>query len=398
MFSNNEKEDSKLNDLNDDVVNRSEFSIGQRSIQQSIKKSRMDYLRESKENSSKSRPYFIFGIIIVIILLLIPAYSYFQIYVFPPRELALRVEDKEYSRGDVVNFIRYNQRISEDLGVPFQVGNSLFDAMLTLQENELSYQLAPKYGISVSKEEVDERFSTTLGFVAFNASDDPNLSTEDKVNLDEAKRQFINKIGVTEDDFRDFIKKSMFRERLREVVGQSVPKLQVQVHIYEIILFNPDNQIQQKIDRELKAGDPIEDIVMRYSENPNKKRDLGEIGWFPYGTNPELDGLLFGLDKDGNRLLPIRETTSPRYNEEKKWHSYIVVNEVSEAREVDDENMELLVDRAMTLFLNEERKNFDLKMVLDSDIFEWVNKQVKMSSLLPTPTAVSYDFSNLPGN
>ena len=398
MFSNNEKEDNKLNDLNDDVEEKLEFNIGQRSIQQSIKKSRMDYLKESKENSSKSRPYVIFGIIIVIILLLIPTYSYFQIYVFPPRELALRVEDKEYSRGDVVDFIRYNQRISEDLGVPFQVGNSLFDAMLTLQENELSYQLAPKYGISVSKEEVDERFSTTLGFVAFNASDDPNIAAEDKVNLDEAKRQFINKIGVNEDDFRDFIKKSMFRERLREVVGQSVPKLQVQVHIYEIILLNPDNQIQQKIDRELKAGDPIEDIVMRYSENPNKRRDLGEIGWFPYGTNPELDALLFGLDKDGNRLLPIRQTTSSRYDEEKKWHSYIVVNEVSEAREVDKENMELLVDRAMTLFLNEERKNFDLKMVLDSDIFEWVNKQVKMSSLLPTPTAVSYDFSNLPGN
>ena len=398
MFSNNEKEDNKLNDLNDDVEEKLEFNIGQRSIQQSIKKSRMDYLKESKENSSRSRPYVIFGIIIVIILLLIPAYSYFQIYVFPPRELALRVEDKEYSRGDVVDFIRYNQRISEDLGVPFQVGNSLFDAMLTLQENELSYQLAPKFGISVSKEEVDERFSTTLGFVAFNASDDPNIAAEDKVNLDEAKRQFINKIGVNEDDFRDFIKKSMFRERLREVVGQSVPKLQVQVHIYEIILLNPDNQIQQKIDRELKAGDPIEDIVMRYSEDPNKRRDLGEIGWFPYGTNPELDALLFGLDKDGNRLLPIRQTTSSRYDEEKKWHSYIVVNEVSEAREVDKENMELLVDRAMTLFLNEERKNFDLKMVLDSEIFEWVNKQVKMSSLLPTPTAVSYDFSNLPGN
>ena len=382
MFSNNEKEDNKLNDLNDDVEEKLEFNIGQRSIQQSIKKSRMDYLKESKENSSRSRPYVIFGIIIVIILLLIPAYSYFQIYVFPPRELALRVEDKEYSRGDVVDFIRYNQRISEDLGVPFQVGNSLFDAMLTLQENELSYQLAPKYGISVSKEEVDERFSTTLGFVAFNASDDPNIAAEDKVNLDEAKRQFINKIGVNEDDFRDFIKKSMFRERLREVVGQSVPKLQVQVHIYEIILLNPDNQIQQKIDRELKAGDPIEDIVMRYSEDPNKRRDLGEIGWFPYGTNPELDALLFGLDKDGNRLLPIRQTTSSRYDEEKKWHSYIVVNEVSEAREVDKENMELLVDRAMTLFLNEERKNFDLKMVLDSDIFEWVNKQVKMLSLI----------------
>ena len=55
----------------DDVEEKSEFNIGQRSIQQSIKKSRMDYLKESKENSSKSRPYVIFGIIIVIILLLV---------------------------------------------------------------------------------------------------------------------------------------------------------------------------------------------------------------------------------------------------------------------------------------------------------------------------------------
>ena len=398
MFSNDEKEDNKSNDLSENTDGKSDFSLGQRSIQQSIKKSRMDYLRETKENNAKSRPYVFSGIIIVFLLLLIPAYSYFQIYVFPPRELALRVADQEYSRGDVVNFIRYNQRISEDLGVPFQVGNSLFDAMYTLQENELAYQLAPKYGISISKEEVDERFNSTLGFFSFNSSDNSNQAEEDKANLEEAKRQFINKIGVNEEDFRDFIKKSMFREKLREVVGQSVPKLQLQVHIYEIILQNPDKTIQQKIDRELTAGDPIEDIVMRHSEDPNKRRNLGEVGWFPYGTNPELDGFLFGLDKNGDRLLPVRVTTNPRYDEEKRWSSYIVINEIAEAREVDDENMELLVDRAMTIFLNEERKNFELKMVLDSEIFDWVNKQVKMSSLLPTPTAVAYDFSNLPGN
>ncbi|MFL2665214.1 MAG: hypothetical protein ACJ0G8_04565 [Dehalococcoidia bacterium] len=398
MFSNEEKEDNKSKDLNGNTDDKSDFSLGQRSIQQSIKKTRMDYLRETKENSSKFRPYVLFGIIIVFLLLLIPAYSYFQIYVFPPRELALRVADQEYSRGDVVNFIRYNQRISEDLGVPFQVGNSLFDAMYTLQENELAFQLAPKYGISISKEEVDERFASTLGFFSYNSSDNSEQAEEAQVNLDEAKRQFINKIGVNEEDFRDFIKKSMFRERLREVVGQSVPKLQLQVHIYEIILQNPDKTIQQKIDRELKAGDPIEDIVMRHSQDPNKMRNEGEVGWFPYGTNPQLDGFLFGLDKNGDRLLPVRVTTNPRYDEEKRWSSYIIIDEISEARQVDDENMELLVDRAMTIFLNEERKNFDLKMVLDSDIFEWVNKQVKMSSLLPTPTAVAYDFSNLPGN
>ena len=65
MFSNDEKEDNESNDLNENSDGKSDFSLGQRSIQQSIKKSRMEYLRESKENSSKFRPYVLFGIIIV---------------------------------------------------------------------------------------------------------------------------------------------------------------------------------------------------------------------------------------------------------------------------------------------------------------------------------------------
>ena len=44
----------------------------------------------------------------------------------------------------------------------------------------------------------------------------------------------------------------------------------------------------------------------------------------------------------------------------------------------------------MTIFFNEERKNFDLHMVLDSAIFEWVNAQIRLSALLPTPTPVPY--------
>jgi hypothetical protein len=83
--------------------------------------------------------FIIAAIVVLFCILMIPVYAYFQNYVFPPRELALRVAGMEYSRGDVVNFIRFNQRMRWDLGVPFEVGNSLFDALQTLQENELAF-------------------------------------------------------------------------------------------------------------------------------------------------------------------------------------------------------------------------------------------------------------------
>ena len=40
----------------------------------------------------------------------------------------------------------------------------------------------------------------------------------------------------------------------------------------------------------------------------------------------------------------------------------------------------------MTVFLNEKRTEFDLYMVLDSQIFDWVNRQVRIATILPTPT------------
>ena len=172
------------------------------------------------------------ALVVLVGLLAIPGYSYYDTFVLPPRELALRVEETEYTRGDVVNFIRFNQRMSEELGVPFEVGNSLFEALQTLQENELAFQLAPRYGITVSAEEVDERLSGILGFVAVTVAERESQEYQD--NVEEAKRQFIHRIGIKEDVFRDFIRKSMFKERLRDVVAEDIPRVQAQVHLYEI--------------------------------------------------------------------------------------------------------------------------------------------------------------------
>ena len=365
-----------------------EYQAGRRSITNRGGVTRRQMVAEKQQLQIKSRPFIIAAIVVLFGILTIPVYAYFQNYVFPPRELALRVAGMEYSRGDVVNFIRFNQRMSENLGVPFEVGNSLFDALQTLQENELAFQLAARYGISVSSEEVDDRLNTILGFVAKTVAE--RESQEYKDNIEEAKRQFINRIEMDESVFRDFIRKSMFKERLREVVAEEIPRVQAQVHLYEIILFDRDPEVRRAIERDLVTGGAIENVILQHSQDPNVRRDVGERGWFPFGVTPEIDYLLFGLDGEGNRLLPIGQLSEPRYVEDSDWWSYMLAAEVQDAREVNEDNFEALTTRGMTIFFNEERKNFDLHMVLDSAIFEWVNAQIRLSALLPTPTPVPY--------
>ncbi|HCI85644.1 MAG TPA: hypothetical protein DHV68_02230 [Dehalococcoidia bacterium] len=371
-----------------------DYEAGRRSITVRGGKTRRQMVQEKQVQQAKSRPFIFVGILILIGLLAIPVYAYFENYVFPPRELALRVEDTEYTRGDVVNFIRFNQRMSENLGVPFEIGNSLFDALQTLQENELAFQLAPKHGITVSSEEVDERLDSILGFVAVTVAERESEEYQD--NVEEAKRQFIHRIGIEEKVFRDFIRKSMFKERLRDVVADTIPRVQAQVHMYEIIKLDNDPDERRALERDLIAGMDIENIVATHTEDPNYRRDLGDRGWAPFGVHPEIDALLFGLDGDENRLLPVRTPSSPRFDEENNWWSYLIIEEVQDAREVDPENFEALTTRGMTIFFNEERSNFDLHMVLDSEIFDWVNAQVRLSALLPTPTPVPFDPAQIP--
>ena len=365
-----------------------EYQAGRRSITNRGGTTRRQMVADKQQLQIKSRPFIIAAIIVLVGILTIPAYAYFQNYVFPPRELALRVAGMEYSRGDVVNFLRFNQRMSENLGVPFEVGNSLFDALQTLQENELAFQLAARYGITVSSGEVDDRLNTILGLIAKTVAE--RESKEYKNNIEEAKRQFIHRIEMDESVFRDFIRKSMFKERLREVVAEEIPRIQAQVHLYEIVLFDRDAEVRRVIERDLVKGDAIENVILEHSQDPNVRRDLGDRGWFPFGVTPQIDYLLFGLDGEGNRLLPIGQLSEPRYVEESDWWSYMVVAEMQDAREVNEDNFEALTTRGMTIFFNEERSNFDLHMVLDSAIFEWVNAQIRMSALLPTPTPVPF--------
>ena len=116
---------------------------------------RKELLAEQRQTKIRSRPWIIGGALLLIALLAFPIYAFIATFTLPPREIAVRVEDSIYTRGDVVDFIRFRQRLTEEVGGQFELGTSLFEALQVIQDNEIAFKLAPQLGITVSPDEVD---------------------------------------------------------------------------------------------------------------------------------------------------------------------------------------------------------------------------------------------------
>ncbi len=368
------------------------YQAGQRSITNRRGVSRFELMRRRERAALRNRPFIIGAIIFVLAVLAIPAYGFYRQYVEPPTEIAVKVEDSVYTRGDIVNYIRFFQRLSEDLGVPFELGTSAFEAMQTLQSNELAYHLAPRFGITVEQHEVDNQLESLLGFVADTTSD--TSMREHRSNVEETKKQFLNRIGLDEGVYRDFIRKGMFKERLRDELGKTLPRIQPQAEVYQIVLQDVSQATINRIERDLASGRTVGAIVLELSEDPNVQRTGGYIGWLPQGVRTDLDSILFGhkTNEDGSkgeRVLALNTLSGGRYDEASQLWTAHIVSDFSEAREIADDHFDILANLEVDRYINEHRFEFDTAISLNSEVYDWINRQVRSNAIVPTATPVS---------
>ena len=356
--------------------NSDSFDLGKRSITSSKGKSRFELLADNKKKSFIFRPFFYLGFSVFIILFIILSFFYTVTYIIPPMKDAIRVGEVSYTRGDVVNFIRFNQRITEDLGMEFEIGNSLFEALRVILEGELAYQIAPKYGISVSNDEVQLRIEMLMGFISVeNVGSDEYLS-----NVEESYRQFLNKTGLSDQEYRDYIKRTIFREKLRGLIARDMSRIQPQVELYEIVFESPDLSVINSIDRKLTMGTPIENIALEFSEDQEVLRTKGNIGWMPKGIDDKLDRLIYF--NDGIEINPSPKTLlkTPYNKNDDKGFAFYYINDFSEAREIEDKYFEQLADSEFENFINSFNEEYNLWMDIDSDIYNWINTKVLLAS------------------
>ena len=108
---------------------------------------RREIIARTRAQKRRNRPFIVAGLLIFLAVLTIPGVAYVQKFVLPPRELAVRVGDVVYTRGDVVDFIRFHQRLAEEQNASFNITDDLLGALETLSAHEIAYQRAPSLGV-----------------------------------------------------------------------------------------------------------------------------------------------------------------------------------------------------------------------------------------------------------
>ena len=336
--------------------------------------SRKEILRYIDKKKKLRSKLFLAIIVIVFLFSLIPISSYLLNVWIPYQKIALKVENTEFTRKDLVEFIRFNQRLSEEQGNQFDLGSSLFQSLQLLAENEIAYLYATDFGLTVDEWEIDEAFYLKLGlYNNFNLE-----SQEDEDVFKERKIQFLNQIQLDEFKFKEIIRKSLFREKLRRELSREIPTLQPHKYVFEIALEDISTPYLNKIQKEITATNNISKVVKKYSIDPQVMRGSGDFGWIPKGIKPDLDYLFFS---ENNQALRPKELSEPFIDQENSVFKFYIISDVNESLELSEENFEIISEGILTNFFNEKSQLVDMQYGLDNETFNWINDKVQVASI-----------------
>lgn len=331
-----------------------------------------------------------FGVIGVMVLLVLGILfaGYVWIFVRPPQERVVSVNDVTYTRGDMVKMLRIRQRLQEDQGQRLDTSSDIFQALQLIVENEIIAQSAPSLGITVSDEEVDTQIQATIIFQAGG-----QLAGKSEEQLDrefkELYSNFLNASQISEDEHRDIVRRTLLRSKVRQYVGESVPNVAKQYHVYRLAVGQEDeiDILFTKYDDYVKnSADPLilheafKAITREFSrEAPELVRRGGEVGWVPLGVLEDYDDVIATVE--------VGELSTPIPNRDQRQQAFIfMVSEIDELRELDPVNHEALKTRALERWINEQRREHDVYAVFNSDIYAWMVQQLGISTAItPSP-------------
>ena len=311
---------------------------------------------------------------------------YVTAFVLPSRELVVRVEDVGYTRGDMVNLLQAKQKQFELLGADFRSGAEIFKALQTIVENEIIAQSAPKLGVTVTEEEIDDQIKLSFTLPAdLNAIDPGQVGREFK----ERYNAFLNEIQLSKSEYRREIGRQLLRQKFRQFIGESVPTVAEQVRVHRIAMLDTDevdimqvkfnDTVGNKKDPEA-LQEAYKQIVREFSrDDPESVRKGGDLGWAPRGIHKNYEDDIFALEP-GQISAPINDFDDPR------TILFFMISERQEARELDPDNLEVLKNNALQDWINKSRSEFDVFAEFNSDIYDWLLEQLKLTaSTTPTP-------------
>ena len=351
-----------------------------------VKDKRYAKLRDS---GLKKRQRLVITAMVISILVVISTFiiGYIIVFVMPPRELVVRVNDVEYTRGDLLELVRIDQKTTEFMGGKFDASSVVFESLQQTVENEIINQIAPSHGITISEEQFDSMIDDIM-----RPSESASLGkSEEQISRETSERYlaYLNTLQISQEKHRSIVRNEAIRERFRQYIGDSVPYVTEQVYLHRIITpitSEMEIMIIKFDDLTRDAVDPIElreaykSVVREFSrDNSEIIRLGGEIGWVPRNVLLDYENLFFDL-VPGELSEPI-----PDPNNDAQL-IFFMISDREEARELDIETRDELKTKALQDWINIERKSHNIYAVFNSDIYNWIFQQLRLTTIEKQPT------------
>lgn len=306
------------------------------------------------------------AVFIVLVIVSVPAYGYYANLVVPPKKVVLSVNGVSYTRGDMVDALRVIQAAYRSFGQNIDLGSAPFQVLNNLVEEELVRQSAPKLGVEVTPQEVDDYLKAQFYPPQQEGQTTPKeqLDREYKENI----RNYLNQTKQSEDEMRDKVRLQLLRDKARAQLGKEVPTVAEQVNL-QWILVDSQDKIDQIKDR-LGKGEDFAALAKEFAQPSGFGAGDGNVGWVPKGVFPELDETIFKLEP-GKVSDPVAASSGAYF---------LRVTQAPETREVSAQMLEMLKDKAMSDWIANEIKSNNVKTSFDSDDYDWIVKQLRQAS------------------
>ena len=332
-----------------------------------------------EERTARRRRFWSVGIGVFLLLVIfgVVIFGYYWEFFRPPRVWAGSVNNVEFSMGDLVQRIRVLQGVNRYEGGRVDLSTVPFEYLQELVNVEVLRQAAPGLGIEPSDSAVEDdlrrRFSPSI----------PEGQEVDPGQLDREfwnnYQTFLTATGLTDSEYRVIVEEEITELGLFLLMGQEIESPQPHVEVSWIRLpINPNesgassllpDQVAQRLEVE-----QFETVAREVGRSAGYADPSGYVGWVPQGAFPSVDPLLYGDEKG----LKPGEVSSPEYARDGifivRMLSGLEVRELGERMKV---KLALeLAENWKDQALQEGTTNGTIKMHFDSNLYDWVAKQV----------------------
>ncbi len=313
-----------------------------------------------REHRARRTGFVIASVVIILILFIVGAF-YYQEYVAPFRRPGVKVDDTSISMG---YFLKKAQLTGAGPTV-----------MLTALTNEQLVKLeAPRYGIKVSPEDVEQE----LRRIARGESE-----TISESEFKAWYRQQLNETRLSDSEYREITATSLLTARLHEYLAERVPTVAEQIHLHAILVEKYEDAA--KVRARWEAGEDFAALAREVSLDEQSKEKAGDLGWLPSGImGSGFDDVAFNLST-GNVSEPLPLIDKSKSPPTIVGYYLLMVSEKAEARELDEESLQALKDRALEQWLLEEIKFHKITYHgfnngFDSETAAWISWQLSKNT------------------